>query len=364
METLKTRLNAKHIPALDGLRAIAVSLVIFYHFGFDIVPGGHGVMMFFVLSGFLITWLLLKENDRNGTISLKDFYRRRILRIFPAFYVYWILVIAALLTFGKHIPWTHAWSSFFYFSNYYSALHHHPENAFSHTWSLAVEEQFYLLWPLLFVLWRKNHTKMRIGLMALIAAIWIYRASLCLIFHVDESYIYSAFDTRGDSLLVGCLLAVLLWHGTLKPFWEKVTTHPAMPVLTISFLLTSIYVGPAYVTRYRDIVGFIVDPVLFALLIVQLVSVSGSKGWTWLNSAPMRFLGRISYPLYLYQQITLFGVKHMLIHLPVVVQAVGAFGATVVVASLSYYVIERPFLKLKRSEPEEVPTYQRERKYG
>src|SRR5215475_7070417 len=81
---LSAKLSLARIPALDGVRAIAVFLVILYHFGFNWAPGGVGVMMFFVLSGFLITWLLLKENERYGDISLKSFYRRRILRIFPA----------------------------------------------------------------------------------------------------------------------------------------------------------------------------------------------------------------------------------------------------------------------------------------
>src|SRR5437868_9706074 len=91
MNQLQDRLACRNIPGLDGLRAIAVFLVIFYHFGFDIVDGGMGVEMFFVLSGFLITWLLLKENEQTGEVSFSLFYKRRTLRIFPAFYVYWLL---------------------------------------------------------------------------------------------------------------------------------------------------------------------------------------------------------------------------------------------------------------------------------
>ncbi|HMB27009.1 MAG TPA: acyltransferase, partial [Blastocatellia bacterium] len=142
---LQSKLSLSHIPALDGIRAIAVFLVIFYHFGFAWAPGGLGVTMFFVLSGFLITWLLLKENGKYGDVSLKGFYLRRVLRIFPAFYVYWTALVFLLLLKGKDVLWPHAISSFFYVSDYYNAILGDPNNGFSHTWSLAIEEQFYLL---------------------------------------------------------------------------------------------------------------------------------------------------------------------------------------------------------------------------
>src|SRR3979490_1755296 len=88
---LADALSKKQIPSLDGLRAVAVLLVIFHHLGIRYAPHGRGVLTFFVLSGFLITWLLLKESDRNGGISIHNFYIRRMLRIFPAFYVFWTL---------------------------------------------------------------------------------------------------------------------------------------------------------------------------------------------------------------------------------------------------------------------------------
>src|ERR1035437_8048170 len=98
---LASALASKHLPAVDGLRAIAAFLVVFYHYGFQWCPAGLGVLAFFVLSGFLITWLLLKEEERFGKISLKLFYIRRGLRIFPAFYAYWFMWVGALLFFGK-----------------------------------------------------------------------------------------------------------------------------------------------------------------------------------------------------------------------------------------------------------------------
>ncbi len=120
-------------------------------FDTNLVNGGLGVMMFFVLSGFLITWLLLIEGDKNGKISLTKFYMRRTLRIFPAFYFFWFCGISIYILRGHHIVWPEALSAFFYLSNYYYGipLGEADGSLFSHTWSLCVEEQFYLLWPLL-----------------------------------------------------------------------------------------------------------------------------------------------------------------------------------------------------------------------
>ena len=105
IHALRAKLNLPNIPALDGMRAVAVFLVIIYHFGFDRVPGGLGVLIFFVLSGFLITWLLLKENDSTGQVSIRGFYIRRALRIFPAFYCFWLGTVALLaITIVNAIP--------------------------------------------------------------------------------------------------------------------------------------------------------------------------------------------------------------------------------------------------------------------
>jgi peptidoglycan/LPS O-acetylase OafA/YrhL len=345
--TLESKLTHSHIPALDGMRAVAVFLVIIGHFGFVMVPGGHGVMIFFVLSGFLITWLLLKEHERNGAISLGGFYKRRTLRIFPAFYAYWLMMVALLVVSGRAVLWPHAWSALLYTSNYYSAINGDPNNGFSHTWSLAIEEQFYLLWPFLFLLLRGNLRRMTMFLAGLIGAVWVHRAILCYGFGVDQAYIYASFDTRLDELMVGCLLAVLLKRGSLARVWRAISANVLLPLVTISLLAGSIYAGEAYVNRYRDVFGFAFEPLLFGLLIVQMIAFSSTRVWGWTEWRPVKFLGRISYSLYLYQQLTLHAVRHALEAYPVIVQLAAAVVVTVVLATISYYAIERPFLKLK-----------------
>jgi peptidoglycan/LPS O-acetylase OafA/YrhL len=347
LERLYAHLGAKHIPALDGVRMVAVFLVILYHFGFEAVPGGHGVIIFFVLSGFLITWLMLGEQAATGSVSLLGFYRRRTLRIFPAFYAFWFAVVLLGVLRTGDGPSAHAWSSFFYVSNYYSALNGHPANAFSHTWSLGIEEQFYLMWPFIFLCCRGNLGLMTRVLVAVIAGVAIHRAALTYVFEVDESYIYSAFDTRVDQLLIGALAAVLLKRRVLRRFWSRACAHPVAPVVPLALLVASVAYGENRVAHYRDVVGFTLAPLLYAVMIVQVVSLSASRTWSWLDSAPARFLGRISYPLYLYQQVTLYPVRRLLAGAPVAVQVVVAVAVTIVVASLSYYVVERRFLRLK-----------------
>ena len=344
---LESKLSCPHIPALDGLRAVAVFLVILGHFGFEFVPGSHGVMIFFVLSGFLITWLLLKENDSKGTISLSSFYKRRTLRIFPAFYVYWLILVALLVSTGRSVLWPHAWSALFYGSNYYSAINGDPNNGFSHTWSLAIEEQFYLLWPLVFLMLRGNLRKMTGLLIAVIGAVWIHRAVLCFGFHVDQAYIFAAFDTRLDGLIAGCLLAVLLKRRALSSLWSAVSANALSPLATIGFLAVSVYAGEHFIDRYRDVFGFAIEPLLVAILVVQVIAFSSTRLWGWTEWRVCRFLGRISYSLYLYQQLTLHATRHALEAYPLVVQLAGAIVVTIIAATASYYFIERPFLKLK-----------------
>jgi peptidoglycan/LPS O-acetylase OafA/YrhL len=340
-------LASSNIPALDGLRALAVFLVIFYHFGLGWVPGGLGVLAFFVLSGFLITWLLLKENQKQGEISLPKFYMRRVLRIFPAFYVYWFGVLALLLITGKMIPWRHAFSAFFYLGDYYNAIVRPPDSFVSHTWSLAIEEQFYLLWPTLLYVFRRDLARLTRVLVGIIVFVWVYRAFLALVVNVNQSYIYNAFDTRLDHLLVGCLLAVLLHRGAFKPVWQFLASRVYLPAITLGLLVFSVLLEVHYGDGYRNVIGFTVDPLLVAVLLVQLVSLSSSATWRWINWSWVRYLGRISYSLYLYQEMTLYPARRILAAHGVFVQLLAAVAGTVLVASASYYLIEKPFLRLK-----------------
>ena len=341
---LAEALGQRHLPALDGIRMVAVMAVLVAHSYAWIPSGGLGVSAFFVLSGFLITWLLLGEHDETGTISLRRFYARRTLRIFPAYYTYLLLSFAI----DTYVGDTHSRSAMvaalYYGVNYFNAFNGHPSTSVAATWSLAVEEQFYLLWPLLFLsLCSGKRVRILQGLVALIAIVVAWRCFLWYQVGMGEAYVYNAFDTRFDTLAVGCLLAVLLKSpstvvraGLLARYWW-------LPMATLGLLLIS-HLGISSNWHYG--VGFTVDAVLLAVLLVQLLQLSATSPWRWLDNARVRYLGKISYPMYLYHGWGMaigrripFGHLHTRF----------AFGvlATVGLATGSYYVIERPFLRLK-----------------
>jgi len=316
------------------------------------MPGGLGVLMFFVISGFLITWLLLKENQRTGTVSLKQFYIRRSLRIFPAFYVYALMAIVLLTLAHKQIHWRSAVASLFYVENYYQAWYGDPGTAFSHTWSLGVEEQFYLLWPLLFLAIRNRVALLIRVPVILIAFVWLYRPILKFGFHVWQGYFYEAFETRMDHLLIGCLLAVLLYSARNHRAWRFICGRPWLVLCNLALLILSVLAEGRYQDVYRDSIGFIVNPVLCALLIPQLISLRESLWVRWLDWAPIRYLGSISYSLYLYQQFVLGPVRKTLHAAPYSIQVSASIAVLVIVAGCSYRCVETPFLKLKeRFEP-------------
>lgn len=341
------------MPVLDGLRALAAMAVVFYHFDEERFPiGGTGVLTFFVLSGFLITWLMCDEAERTGTISLRLFYARRSLRIFPAFYVYWAAALALAFVLhvqkGRPMPWAQATASFFYVCNYYQGLNHYPSSGFSHTWSLGVEEQFYLLWPAAFCVIARLSPRRRVEMIAALVALFIaVRLVLHLVVGVPEEYVYTAFETRADQLIVGCLLAVVLRSGAAAGIVRMLAT-PAATLATLGVFAFSQYLTFKYGTGYRNVVGFSIEPALVATLILQLFAAHTSPWVRWLDSRPMRFLGRASYSIYLYQQLVLHIVSRFVPKtIPFLVRLPISAGVVVLVAYASYRFVERPLNRMK-----------------
>jgi len=337
--------RSTHLPALDGLRAVAVFTVIVYHFGIAAVPGDLGVSAFFVLSGLLITWLLLREYAADGTVSLRRFYTRRVLRIFPAYYAF--LAVSFAIDSVRGQPWGSSLglSSLFYLVNYYNALNGHPVTSIAHAWSLGIEEQFYLLWPmLLLLLLRGGAARAARVLTGVIVAVVVWRSVLYAGFHVGSAYVYNAFDTRFDNLAVGCLLALTTGTPRAQAIAARLSASPLAPLLTLVLLVVS---RAAIGNTYHYTVGFTVDAVLVAVFIIQMLQLYRTRLWSWLESPVVRYLGVISYPLYLWHPWGLGAGHH--IH---VGGAAGEFAAGILaciaLASASYFVVERPFLALKR----------------
>lgn len=341
-------LRQRHLPALDGIRMVAVMSVLVGH-SYVNVPAGLGVSAFFVLSGFLITWLLLGEVDETGTVSIRQFYVRRTLRIFPAYYAYLLVSFTIDSYLGDMHSRPAMIAALYYGVNYFNAFHGHPSTSVAATWSLAVEEQFYLIWPLLFLaLCSGGRERLIRGLVFIIAIVAVWRCVVWFKLGLGQAYVYNAFDTRFDTLAVGCLMAVLLRSPSIVARAGVLGRHWWLPVVTLVLLLIS-HLGISSNWHYG--VGFTVDALLLAVLLVQFLQLSGTHPWRWLDDARVRYLGRISYPMYLYHGWGMaIGRRVPIGH----TNARFAFGvlATVGLATGSYYVIERPFLRLKaRFEP-------------
>ena len=228
-----------YIPGLDGLRAIAVGIVVVAHLGLShIVPGGFGVTAFFFISGFLITRLLLAEAKSNGHIHLRSFYLRRFVRLYPALLfmlfgstlIFWTLGIRGP-SIGEFL------SGVFYMSNIFqvgvNAGVNEAQMAWGPLWSLAVEEHFYLIFPLTLVLAGAFSKRILLVLLGVLVLVPIWRALVPFVLPnvPAETYTYMMTDARIDSIVWGCLLSVLLdrenWHGFLQKLtgWAPLSAH-------------------------------------------------------------------------------------------------------------------------------------------
>ncbi len=336
-------LRSRHLPALDGLRAVAVGGVILFHWGLlPFAIGSLGVSLFFVISGFLITHLLLAEHEGAGSVSLGRFYARRALRIFPAYYVFLAVAFALMTMRGTPPSVRLVWSSLLYVTDYVQAFGFDRRTLASHAWSLAIEEQFYLLWPvaLLALLGRRANVLLWLGVAVAVVTAW--RTTLYLSGH--GPHIYYAFDTRADQLMLGCALAVV----ARRPWWDRVaqalSCRPVFPLLSaigayLTFQLP--FVGSVAT------VGYALSGLFFAALIVQAIMLSGHRAWRWLDAAPVRYVGRLSYPLYLYHQLALPMMGAQAGEMRWSKQFLLRGIITLALAMASYHLVETPFLALK-----------------
>jgi peptidoglycan/LPS O-acetylase OafA/YrhL len=359
-------------PALDGMRGIAVLAVILYHVG--VLAGGYlGVDVFFVLSGFLITsWLIGEWDARGGRVSLPDFYARRVLRLFPAL---GCVILAALVFAGclamtsgsgersyalitlHSVPWVLAFAG-----NWVRAFGSppltHSLGVLGHTWSLAVEEQFYLLWPLLFVLLmrrRISRDRLALALGVLAVAEMVYRGWLAGL-GTSQNRIYYATDTHSDGLLIGCALAFWLARRNAGPD-SPGRARTALGWLAGIVLSALLMVG----SRMGGPVETSLAVLASGVLVAGIVAGGAPAGvLRVLRSRSLVLVGRRSYGLYLWQYILLAAAEALCseagvsrlgpVQSRVVFAAAMAAGvvATFGVAELSYKYVELPALRLKR----------------
>lgn len=344
---LEAILQSKTIPGLDGFRMIAVMAVVLAHSGVGTLffSARHGVAGFFVLSGFLITWLLLKEYEQSGRVSLKDFYIRRSLRIFPAYYAFIVVSLVWDLSRGNDDIREVIFPALFYLINYHNALEGHSSSSLAHLWSLAVEEQFYLIWPAIFiVIIKRGRNTAIVFLVCATVIVMIWRSFSYSILDWGESYVYNAFDTRFDNLAIGCTLAFLAERNLALRIFNKIGSQFWMPIATLILLFLSRQF-PSDDYAYGP--AFTLDALLLAILLIQLVRLSHSKPWSWLNNRYVVYIGVISYPIYLWH-VWGFQAAKKFIFLPETAQLFGGIVISFMLAAVSYHLLEKRFLVLRR----------------
>ncbi len=295
-------LNAnKRIPSLDGLRTISVFLVITSHFLYTIGYedylnlGSLGVRVFFVISGFLITGLLFRELEKTAKLNLPKFYFRRTLRIFPPYYFYLLCFLLASSIHLIETSRTYVIPALTYTSNYIFPV----DWNLVHTWSLSVEEQFYLIFPVtLFLLGRRK-------IVWLLTSIVVICPFLRLIdFHLfGESkavWIYNGFHANADGLALGCLFAVFYDKLVDSVSYQKMLRSPLIFVVPIILLVVNSLINSPLI--YLGMI-FTISNFLIVLCIDWSIKNHESTIFgRFLNSAPMRQIGIMSYSMYLWQQ--------------------------------------------------------------
>jgi len=335
------------IKSLDGLRAVSICLVVFSHLvgarGF-IVPervgrvfelGELGVRVFFVISGFLITSILLSELEGEGAIDLKRFYFRRTLRIFPPYYLFILILVLGQYAGIMALNGGDLLHALTYTSNY------HLERSWSvgHTWSLAVEEQFYLLWPMVLLLCGK-----RKGLW--IAVLFVLCAPMIRLASWETLPDYRAgigqtFETAGDAIAVGCILASIRRRAHMLPAYQRfLSSKWALAAPIIVLFGNALHDHP----KAHYLVGYFLMNIGIAFCIDWCVTNSDGRAGRLLNCRPVVQIGVMSYSIYLWQQIFLNRYSDSIAcRFPLDLLLVAA------AATASYYACERPSLKLRKS---------------
>ena len=353
----KTSARTRYMPQLDALRGFAILAVMFNHFyathvGIDLPIGEWGVQLFFVLSGFLITGILLgcrdsaEQDKTERAIQLRQFYIRRALRILPLFY---LVVLGAALVNIRPLREDLLWH-LTYTSNIMLALRGSWAGPASHLWSLAVEEQFYLLWPW-FILWLPTRY-LRAAIISVIALAPLYKVCGYLS-GLNSVALYVLTLACLDALGIGALLA--FYRHRQPEFFEDLTRDERYSWLAFAALCGAISSCLFYTSHYFvQVAGTAAATLFFAWLIHRAsIGFKGAAGalLTW---KPLLYIGQISYGLYLFHKFMsvivprAFGVLKLPFPEEPVTQALLMIAINIAVASVSWFAFERPINNLKK----------------
>jgi peptidoglycan/LPS O-acetylase OafA/YrhL len=317
--------SVQRIPSLDGVRAISITLVVLSHLvqwkhvSLQVLGGygALGVHVFFVLSGYLITNLLLREQERTANISLRDFYIRRAYRIFPAAFAFLAIVI---VLYWQQMRWYHAAAAVLYVANMDLAR----PWIFGHLWSLSIEEQFYLVWPLALKKWQRHKTVILFCVLGATPVFWTILYALRV-----RNGLLGSLPAYADQLAIGCLLAIF------APRIPKIRSWLAVLMLVAVFFITMYSASSAWRSIFRL---FVLAPLLNVCLAGLVLHVIQVPYWV-LNWPPVAWLGRISYSLYLWQELFCSNAS---LH-----QGYFLLVPSLACACLSYYCVEQPMLRLR-----------------
>ncbi len=344
---------ALHIPGLDGLRAVSILLVFFDHAGLErFASGDLGVTVFFFLSGFLITTMLRRERERTGAVSLRRFYLRRALRIWPPFYLVLGLAVlgAALGAYPAPLDPATIAAQALHVSNYalylFGTSRTIPGTAVF--WSLAVEEHFYLVFPLLLALLVRlglSRERQAGVLWGLCAAALAWRVMLVFGWHADHHRTWLCTDTRFDALLMGCALAlrgnpVLDAPTGSDSLWKWVLLPAGLAALTFTLVVQP--------DGWRDSLWYTLQSAALVPLFVCAVRFPRWAPLRWLNAPTIAMLGTISYSLYLLHLLVMFALRAQLPSLAWSQTATLALPVSIALSLASYVTVERPFAALRR----------------
>lgn len=341
--------SATYLPSLDGMRALSILLVLGAHILTNAIPGGYGVFLFFIISGFLITRLSLASATEytGASFYILSFYAKRFFRLYPVVVVY-CLVICSIYFFKEgDIDSVEPLSALFYFANYLVSIRSIQNEAFQMPfkvfWSLSLEEHFYIAFPIILILLRFEPLRI-LRVAAVIAAFSIVSRFLFVMFipELAESHVvYMQTPFRLDAICYGVMLACLCDLAWGRKLLARLSTNLAWILAFVSICLSVAILDP-----WQEVFR---DPLMAFGMCVAIVSLSFNENprfaHTILNLRPLRWIGTISYSLYVW-------------HIPVGITVkqfsdtsfgvISAILLSIVVAALSYYVIEAPFIRMGR----------------
>lgn len=343
-----------HISSLEGVRGIAVAVVVLVHLYAPIFSGGNsGVDLFFVLSGFLITKLLYEERTRSGDFSLGNFYVRRVFRILPALFVMLTCMLVAsfsvLSDIGSNLRRNIAWSALSVGNLWPLVNGYETRGPLAHTWSLGLEEQFYLVWPMVLAIVpiAFRRTRRFAGWVAGAALLSILIGRVLVVGVLHYPHWGSIPLLNFDGLALGCLIGIFA-HGDMRGVGNRLPTWPA--ALGLSVIAVDLFAARYYVGHDPYVIRTLVLRVAAGAIVLVLVTRPDNALVPLLRLRPLVFLGRISYPLYLWH-VPIFEILSTDRHpdVPRAVLVPFKLAASFAAAMASYRFVEQPMLRRGRA---------------